>query len=168
MIDFILTFLKVFVRITARNTFGTHHLCRITQDNNGNLTRVKYFRENQTKKRNHTSIILVLGFKDDFNSDASQLYSLRFQKRTCILKELIIHHSKCKKLFQFIKKRNEERQNRSHNVFCDVIMQLSIYTSHSHNSDIKVSICFVHFRLHLNNIAKKLGNVQKIIFFWNT
>ena len=50
MIDFILTFLKVFVRITARNTFGTHHLCRITQDNNGNLTRVKYFRENQTKK----------------------------------------------------------------------------------------------------------------------
>ena len=46
MIDFILTFLKVFVRITAGNTFGTHHLCRIAQDNNGNLTCVKYLREN--------------------------------------------------------------------------------------------------------------------------
>ena len=50
MIDFILTFLKVFVRITDRNTFGTHRLCHITQDNNRNLTCVKYFMENQTKK----------------------------------------------------------------------------------------------------------------------
>ena len=64
MIDFILTFLKVFVRITARNTFGTHRLCHITQDNNRNLTCVK--------KRDCTSIILALGFKDDFNSDMTQ------------------------------------------------------------------------------------------------
>ncbi len=80
MIDFILTFLKVFVRITAGNTFGTHHLCRIAQDNNGNLTCVKYFRENQMKNRKlskyHPS--LGLDFKDDFHSDAGQLYSLGF------------------------------------------------------------------------------------------
>ena len=63
MIDFILTFLKVFVRITARNTFGTHHLCRITQDNNGNLTRVKYFRENQTKKKKPYKYHPCLGFQ---------------------------------------------------------------------------------------------------------
>lgn len=78
MIDFILTFLKVFVRITAGNTFGTHHLCRIAQDHNGNLTCVKYFRENQTKNRKLPTIILDLSFKDDFHFDAVQLYSLRF------------------------------------------------------------------------------------------
>lgn len=78
MIDFILTFLKVFVRITAGNTFGTHHLCRIAQDNNGNLTCVKYFRENETKNRKPSKIILGFGFKDDFHFDAVQLYSLRF------------------------------------------------------------------------------------------